>query len=105
MSSTQDQHPAALWPERIWSDSPANHTVSPTWELRTPRGPLTSAQISATPGPIVFVAVATVCVALGLMVSWRGEAYESSAGFWPPAGAGLVALMVVPLRRWGWAVA
>src|SRR3546814_16070462 len=41
----------------------------------------------------------------GLGVVWRGEASETAAGFWPPAGAALVAMLLVPVRRWGWVVA
>src|SRR3546814_14037326 len=46
-----------------------------------------------------------VCVVFGLSVVWRGEASETAAGFWPPAGAALVAMLLVPVRRWGWVVA
>ncbi|MEO8695935.1 MAG: EAL domain-containing protein, partial [Acidimicrobiales bacterium] len=51
---------------------------------------------------MIILVVGSVCLALGLSVIWKGDASETAAGFWPPAGAALVALIVVPPRRWGW---
>jgi hypothetical protein len=35
----------------------------------------------------------------------RGDASDTATGFWPPAGASLVATIVVPMRRWAWVLA
>lgn len=68
------------------------------WGGRT----VSSATIATTPGPLIALAVGLACVVLGLSVVWRGDASETAAGFWPPAGAAVVALVVVPRRRWAW---
>lgn len=59
-------------------------------------------RLASAPGPMVTLAVGMTCFVLGLSVIWKGDASETAAGFWPPAGAALVALMIVPTRRWGW---
>lgn len=59
-------------------------------------------RLASAPGPIVTLVVGLACLVLGLSVVWMGDASETAAGFWPPAGAALVALMIVPARRWGW---
>jgi diguanylate cyclase (GGDEF)-like protein len=54
---------------------------------------------------MITAVVGTACVLLGLSVIWRGDASETAAGFWPPAGASLVAMLVFPIRKWGWVIA
>src|SRR3546814_229423 len=84
--------------ERVASAAPA--------EVRLPGGrSITAARVEAASGPQITLVVGLVCVVFGLSVVWRGEASETAAGFWPPAGAALVAMLLVPVRRWGWVVA
>lgn len=66
---------------------------------------VTAKRIATMPGWKITLVVGCTCVALGLSVFWKGDASETAAGFWPPAGAAIVALRVVPMRRWGWAFA
>ena len=80
--------------------------VAPVWRLRTFRGaPMTEADLAATSGPRITLVVGTLCLVLGLSVVWTGDVNETAAGFFPPAGASLVAMLVVPIRRWGWVIA
>jgi|GEM_PF-804035 len=80
-------------------------SVSP-FQVRTLSGRRYSAQrLAAMSGVRLMFIVGGTCVALGLSVFWKGDVSETAAGFWPPAGAALVALLVVPVRRWGWVFA
>ena len=75
-------------------------------QVMTTRGGVVSeARIASMSCPTITACVGTACVLLGLSVIWRGDASETAAGFWPPAGASLVAMLVFPVRRWGWVVA
>jgi diguanylate cyclase (GGDEF)-like protein len=88
---------APVWP----ADSPA----APVYEVTTLRGRvLSDERLAATSGPRITLVVGTLCVGLGLSVIWKGDASETAAGFWPPAGAALVALVALPVRRWGWVI-
>jgi len=59
-------------------------------------------RLESMSGPAVFLVVTGIIVVLGLSVLWRGDPSTTAAGFWPPAGAALVAMIVLPVRRWGW---
>lgn len=101
-------------PDAIEAGSPIEAIAS--WAPRQPRGPedaglalprrvVPAREIAAAPGWKIALAVGLACVVLGLSVVWRGEPSQTVAGFWPPAGVGFVALLLVPRRRWGWAFA
>ena len=78
----------------------------PAWRLRSFRhGAMSDDDLAALSGPQITLVVGTVCVVLGLSVVWRGDVSETAAGFWPPAGASLVAMILLPARRWGWVFA
>lgn len=49
--------------------------------------------------------VGAVCVVLGLSFVWLGDVSETAAGFWPMAGVPLVAMILLPVRRWAWVAA
>ena len=61
--------------------------------------------MAATTGPTITLAVGALCLVFGLAVFWRGNPEETAAGFWPPAGVSLAAMLVLPVRRWGWVIA
>ncbi len=61
--------------------------------------------MASTPGPVITLVVGVACLVLGLSVFWQGDASQTAAGFWPPAGLSLVALLAVPRARWGWVFA
>jgi diguanylate cyclase (GGDEF)-like protein len=73
--------------------------------MTTRGGVVSEARIASMSGPMITGCVGFALVVLGLSVVWRGDASETAAGFWPPAGATLVAMLVFPVRRWGWVVA
>jgi diguanylate cyclase (GGDEF)-like protein len=76
------------------------------WRVRSFKGGgMTDADLAATSGPRITLVVAALCLGLGLSVIWTGDVNETAAGFYPPAGASLVAMMVIPIRRWGWVIA
>jgi diguanylate cyclase (GGDEF)-like protein len=79
--------------------------VASAWRLRSLAGhEMSEEQLAVVPGPLIALAVGFVCVVLGLAVVWRGDVSETAAGFWPPAGVPLVAMILLPVRRWGWVV-
>ena len=85
---------------------PAGQTVSAPWTIRTLRGGTVGADaIAAASGLRIFSIVSASCFLLGLSVIWRGDVSTTAAGFWPAAGGALVAMLVVPVRRWGWVIA
>lgn len=101
-------------PDVIDAGSPIES--SPTWRIEHPTTPegaglalprrvVPAAEIAAAPGWRIAAVVGVACVVLGLSVVWRGDPSETVAGFWPPAGVGFVALLLVPRRRWGWVIA
>lgn len=80
--------------------------VAAVWRVRTLDGVgMTDADLASTSGPRIALVVGALCVGLGLSVIWTGDVNETAAGFYPPAGASLVAMMVLPIRRWGWVIA
>ena len=95
------------------TESSADATVDVTgedrdraWRLRSFRnGAMSDEDLAALSGPRITLVVAAVCLVLGLSVIWKGDYSETAAGFWPPAGASLVAMIVLPIRRWGWVMA
>ncbi len=85
--------------------APSDRDTS-TWRLRPFWGhELSDAQLARAPGPFIAAVVGAVCVVLGLSVIWRGDVTETAAGFWPMAGVPLVAMILLPVRRWAWVVA
>jgi diguanylate cyclase (GGDEF)-like protein len=80
--------------------------VAPVWRVRTLKGDaMTEADLAATSGPRIALVVGALCVVLSLSVIWTGDVNETAAGFYPPAGASLVAMVALPIRRWGWVIA
>jgi diguanylate cyclase (GGDEF)-like protein len=61
-------------------------------------------KLAAMSGPMITLVVGVLYLALGAVVLWTGDPSETAAGFWPPAGVSLVAMLVLPIRRWGWVV-
>ena len=75
------------------------------WRLRSfGRHEMSEEQIAKLPGLLIAAVVGAVAVVLSLSVVWRGDVSEMAAGFWPPAGVPLVAMILLPVRRWGWVV-
>ena len=94
--------------ERASASAPdiGDRSSAPLCQIMTVRGGvLSEARVAEARGPTILVTVGLLCVVLGLSVIWRGDASESAAGFWPPAGVALVAMIVIPIRRWGWVMA
>lgn len=60
--------------------------------------------LSAVPGPVVSAVVGLSYVALAQYVIWLNDPVNAGAGYWPAAGLTLVALLLLPVRRWGWVV-
>lgn len=58
--------------------------------------------LSAVPGPVVSAVVGLAYVALAQYVIWLNDPVNAGAGYWPAAGLTLVALLLLPVRRWGW---
>jgi diguanylate cyclase (GGDEF)-like protein len=80
--------------------------VASAWRLRSFAGhEMSEEQLAVVPGPFIALVVGFVCVVMGMAVVWRGDVSETAAGFWPPAGVPLVAMILLPVRRWGWVVA
>ena len=76
------------------------------WRLRSFAGrELSDEQLAVVPGLLILLVVGCVATVLSLAVVWIGDVYETAAGFWPPAGVPLVAMILLPVRRWGWVVA
>jgi diguanylate cyclase (GGDEF)-like protein len=72
------------------------------WRVRLPGGrAIPPERIAAVPGPLLALIVGLTMVALSLSVVWV-DTTSTAAGFWPPAGASVAALAVLPARRWGW---
>ena len=73
------------------------------WRLRSfGRHEISEEQLAKLPGLLIAAVVGAVAVVLSLSVVWRGDVSETAAGFWPPAGVPLVAMILLPIRRWGW---
>ncbi|MEY2446022.1 MAG: hypothetical protein QOE00_2602 [Ilumatobacteraceae bacterium] len=68
------------------------------------RHSLSDEQLAQASGPAIALVVGATCVVLGLSVVWRGDVSVTAAGFWPPAGVSLAAMILLPVRRWGWVV-
>ncbi|MEQ8841110.1 MAG: EAL domain-containing protein [Acidimicrobiales bacterium] len=85
----------------------AEYPPSPApWTIRTLRGgSLDGDTIASTSGLRISAVVGALCIVLSLTVVWRGDVTTTSAGFWPAAGLAVVAMLVVPVRRWGWVIA
>lgn len=61
-----------------------------------------AAQLSAAPGPVLFVTVALAYLALSQLVMWANDPVANGASLWPAAGLTLAVLLIVPTTRWGW---
>lgn len=61
-----------------------------------------AASLAATPGPVVAAVVGLGYLATAQYVIWLNDPVNEGAGYWPPAGLTLVALLLLPVRRWGW---
>ncbi len=76
------------------------------WRLRSFGGhEVPEVQVETVPGVVIVFVVGLVSTVLSLSVVWRGDVSQTAAGFWPAAGVPLVAMILLPLRRWGWVVA
>ena len=58
--------------------------------------------IRRAPGPVVGAVVGLSYLALAQYVIWLNDPVNAGAGYWPAAGITLAALLLVPMRRWGW---
>ena len=58
----------------------------------------------AVPGPAVAVVVGLCYFALAQYVIWLNDPVNAGAGYWPAAGVTVVALLLLPVRRWGWVI-
>ena len=95
----------AIAADETWRSLDAPERDASVWRLRSfGRHSLSEEQLAAVPGPAIATVVGVSCVVLGLSVIWRGDVSVTAAGFWPPAGVALVAMLLVPARRWGWVV-
>jgi diguanylate cyclase (GGDEF)-like protein len=75
------------------------------WRLKSFAGHEPSEkQLAAVPGWVIFSTVGFVATVLSLTVVWRGDVSETAAGFWPASGVPLVAMILLPARRWVWVV-
>ena len=61
-----------------------------------------SERLAEVPGPVVAAGVAVCYVAAAQYVIWLNDPVNAGAGYWPAAGLTLVALLLLPVRRWGW---
>jgi integral membrane sensor domain MASE1 len=59
---------------------------------------------SALPGPLLGAVVGLFYLALAQYVIWLNDPVNAGAGYWPAAGVTLVALLLLPVRRWGWVI-
>src|SRR5215207_10301371 len=82
--------------ERVeWTPSGAHGGDSPAVEL---------SWWSAVPGPAVAAVVGLCYFALAQYVIWLNDPVNAGAGYWPAAGVTVVALLLLPVRRWGWVI-
>lgn len=58
--------------------------------------------IDRASGPLVGAVVGLSYLALAQYVIWLNDPVNAGAGYWPAAGITLAALLLVPVRRWGW---
>ncbi|MEP7045513.1 MAG: EAL domain-containing protein [Ilumatobacteraceae bacterium] len=99
--------PAAGVADTWRSPTEARARAVSAWRLRSFGGrEVSEAQLAVVPGVLIALAVGIVAtILLSLALVWRGDVSETAAGFWPPAGVPLVAMILLPARRWGWIVA
>lgn len=62
------------------------------------------ASLSTWPGPALAAAVALCYFALAQYVIWLNDPVRAGAGYWPAGGVTVAALLLLPMRRWGWVV-
>ena len=53
-------------------------------------------------GPLVFLGVGAVYLALSQFVLWLNDPVNAGAGLWPAAGLTLAALLLLPTALWPW---
>lgn len=56
------------------------------------------------PGPLIAAVIGAAYFAVAQYVIWLNDPVNAGAGYWPAAGLTLVALLVLPVRRWGWVI-
>lgn len=61
-------------------------------------------QLVSTPGPLVALAIGAAYLALAQYAIWLNDPVNAGAGYWPANGITLVALLLLPTRRWGWVI-
>ncbi|MEY2400575.1 MAG: hypothetical protein QOJ08_686, partial [Ilumatobacteraceae bacterium] len=104
-NSLRDPSVGSAAVEETWRSHRDEETYSSAWRLRSFAGhEVSEEQLVAASGPLIAAVVGCAAVVLGLSVVWRGDVSETAAGFWPPAGVPLVAMILLPVRRWGWVV-
>lgn len=81
-----------------------SHDDAATPAATAPRPVDERAVLSAVPGPVVSAVVGAAYVGLAQYVIWLNDPVNAGAGYWPAAGLTLVALLLLPVRRWGWVV-
>ncbi len=79
---------------------------SPGMQQAAPRvGPVNDRAVRRIPGPVLFVGVAVVYLALAQFVLQLNDPVNLGAGLWPAAGFTLAVLVKVEPRRWLWVLA
>jgi integral membrane sensor domain MASE1 len=95
----------AIAADEAWRSREASERDAPAWRLSFfGRHSMSDEQLAAVSGPVIALVVGATCVVLGLSVVWRGDVSVTAAGFWPPAGVSLAAMILLPVRRWGWVI-
>jgi integral membrane sensor domain MASE1 len=98
---TAGSHGAGIGPG---ATAPALVEVSADTTGDRPEGLDERTVLTAIPGPVVSAVVGLSYVALAQYVIWLNDPVNAGAGYWPAAGLTLVALLLLPVRRWGWVV-
>jgi PAS domain S-box-containing protein len=62
----------------------------------------TPERLARLPGPLVSLVVGALYFASAQYVIFLNDPVNAGAGFWPPAGVSLAALLMLPRHRWGW---
>lgn len=101
---TAGSHGVGSGPPGTTAPNPARVTAPADASGDRPEAPDDRTVLSAVPGPVVSAVVGLSYVALAQYVIWLNDPVNAGAGYWPAAGLTLVALLLLPVRRWGWVI-